>query len=124
MFYSSPLGKLDRLTLKLLDSNGQSVKELYNDIDFINTDGLGTTSDQFYNSTFPGDRILQDNSNKYIVHSIDNITKIVQTKPIHTNNVAAPGNKFLVNLSNQIEYVFEVKTTEPDSTSEIRPTIN
>jgi hypothetical protein len=124
MFYSSPLGKLDRLTLKLLDSNGQSVKELYNDIDFVTTDGFGTTSEQFYNSTFPGDRLLQDNSNRYIVQSIDSVSKVIQTKPIHTNSVAVPGNKFLVNLSNQIEYVFEIKTTEPDSTGEIRPTIN
>lgn len=124
MFYSSPLGKLDRLTLKLLDSNGQSVKELYNDIDFVTTNGTGVTSTAFYNSTFRGDRILQDANNKYKVTDISGATTIIQTEIIHSNTPSVPINKFLVNLSNQIEYVFEVKTTEPDSTSEIRPTIN
>ena len=35
LFYASPLGKLDRLTLKLLGSDGTSVKNLFGDTDIF-----------------------------------------------------------------------------------------
>jgi hypothetical protein len=125
MFYSSPLGKLDRLTLKLLDSNGNSVRELFNDIDYITTDTSGNTSLQFYNSSFVGDRILYENDRKYVIKDISGVANYrIQINKMHNNSPLYPNSKFIVNLSNQIEYIFEVKTTEPDQTGEIRPTIN
>ncbi len=125
MFYASPLGKLDRLTLKLLDSDGNSVKETFNDIDWVETTGGSDTSKEFYNNTFQGDKILQEGNNRYVVSSISGAPNYGLTTTLrNTNSPSAVPNQFIVNLSNQIEYVFEIKTTEPDSTNLVRPSIN
>ena len=125
MFYSSPLGKLDRLSIKLLDSDGESVKETFNDIDWVNTDAGSNSSQEFVNNTFVGDKILQNGNNKYVVSDLNTTTSTIETKLRNIVGAGSPiPSSFIVNLSNQIEYIFEVKTTEPDSTNLVRPSIN
>jgi len=125
MFYASPLSKLDRISVKLLDSEGNSVKDTYNDIDYVITNGSGDTSLQFYNSSFVGDRILYENDRKHIIKTIGGSPNYnLQISKMHSNSPLTPSDKLIVNLSNQIEYIFEVKTTEPDPTNIVRPSLN
>jgi hypothetical protein len=129
MFYASPLSKLDRLTLKLLDSDGESLKQSFNDIDYVTIGaGAGDTNINFYNNSFVGDKIYQtsDIANIYTLDTIAAIAPYTITTEIRnsgTPTLPAIGD-FVVNLSNQIEYIFEVKTTEPDPTNDVRPSIN
>lgn len=122
LFYSSPLSKLDRLTLKLLDSCGQSLKDTYQDIDFITTNVTGDTSLEFYNNTFVGDRILLRDNINYRVSSINSVPNY-EVALTYNGSVPTLGNEVIVNLSNQLEYIFEVKIQEPDPTNEVRPSL-
>ena len=119
MFYPSPLGKLDRLTLKLLNSDGTSAKTSFNDLD-IATVNSGTVTPvkvtsataKFYKSTLKYDRIY-NNGKSTTVASI--------AADEFTIKGDGSANGIIVNLSNQLEYIFEVKTQEHDPTSELRP---
>ena len=130
MFYSSPLAKLDRLTLKLLNSNGESAVNGFNDSDitqitkYNETDNL-CVSQSFYNNSFIKDKIYN------ITRDVDTTVKDIEnsTYKISLNNIVSDGiilqsGDKIVNTSNQLEYIFEIKTQEPDPTSSIRPEIN
>ena len=122
LFYSSPLGRLDRLTLKLLTSDGDSVKTTFGDTDiFTTTTNAGApiaTNEQFFNGSFVKDNILNTNTEQKARVTVANGNELTTSSTIVTAQ-----NELLVNLSNQIEYVFEIKTQEPDPTSQLRPTI-
>lgn len=121
MFYASPLAKLDRITLKLLDSTGVSVKDVFNDIDFVTTDVSSNTDVEFYRNTFEGDRILVGGDTKNVIDTIGT-SPSYSIAVVNLTGTSVPVNSsFIVNLSNQIEYIFEVKTTEPDPTNSVRP---
>jgi hypothetical protein len=132
MFYSSPLAKLDRLTLKLLDSDGDNAKSSFNDSDISlvsdYTSPNSTITKEFYANTFVRDRIYNiTESKKTKVKSTnhdDNSTPDSgdDTYTIETE-LASEKDTHLVNLSNQLEYVFEIKTQEYDPNSELRPTL-
>ena len=125
LFYSSPLGKLDRLTLKLLGSDGTSVKELFGDSDiYQNTDGNDpnfTSSEEFFNGTFVKDNLYNTTTTQSArVTSID----INSLSTTIASDISTADGQHLVNLNNQIEYVFEIKTQEPDPTNQVRPIIS
>jgi hypothetical protein len=132
MFYSSPLAKLDRLTLKLLDSDGDNAKSSFNDSDISLVSDYSspnsTITKEFYANTFVRDRIYNiTESKKTKVKSTnhdDNSTPDSgdDTYTIETE-LASEKDTHLVNLSNQLEYVFEIKTQEYDPNSELRPTL-
>lgn len=131
MFYSSPLAKLDRLTLKLLDSDGDNAKASFNDSDITQVSDYSspnsTITKEFYANTFTRDRIYNITEGKKTkVKSTNhddggNSDPTDDTYTIETELPAENDNQ-LVNLSNQLEYVFEIKTQEFDPNSEIRPT--
>ena len=134
MFYPSPLGKLDRLTLKLLNSDGTSAKTSFNDTDIGNVDSIGddpnanniefngTDDAPFYDNTHINDRIFNNKTTTII--TTNTVTEgsgdtALSTIVLGSDFTAARG--IVVNLSNQLEYIFEVKTQEHDPTSELRP---
>ena len=130
MFYSSPLAKLDRLTLKLLNSNGESAVKGFNDSDitqitqYDETDDL-CVSQSFYNNSFIKDKIYN------ITRDVDTTVKDIENSiyKISLNNIVSDGiilqsGDKIVNTSNQLEYIFEIKTQEPDPTSHLRPELN
>tara|TARA_B100000925_G_scaffold287086_1_gene265804 strand:- start:6685 stop:8970 length:2286 start_codon:yes stop_codon:yes gene_type:complete len=137
MFYPSPLGKLDRLTLKLLSSDGKSAAESFNDRDIITNTEIAaskstiplsnntTESYKFYSGTFQKDAILAKDIN---THS-ETDSRITDIEGIDTNTATLTVSNIInsttniVNLTNQLEYIFEIKTQEPDPTSELRPNI-
>ena len=120
MFYPSPLGKLDRLTLKLLNSDGTSALTSFNDIDeqkniTMSSDDVGSDQ-QFHSNTFVNDRIYNRTVKiSTTVKTFDTVNKTF------TLQDAPMAGHTLINLSNQLEYIFEVKTQEHDPTSELRP---
>ena len=134
MFYSSPLAKLDRLTLKLLDSDGDNARSSFNDTDItqvseFNNNTKSEVTKDFYANTFIRDRIFNITKNQK--------TKIKSTNHNDNNNeddtddvysvdtdLTSEKDDKLVNLSNQLEYVFEIKTQEIDPTSQLRPTMS
>ena len=129
IFYSSPLAKLDRLTLKLLDSEGINVKEsAMKDIDINNPTNDGgatyTVSTDLYANTFIKDKlfIIPDNGavQTHRVTAIDDsdANNIKITPGTYTPQT----NDTIINLTNQVEYIFEIKTQEPDPTNSVRPT--
>tara|TARA_B100000575_G_scaffold291788_1_gene298504 strand:- start:2432 stop:4558 length:2127 start_codon:yes stop_codon:yes gene_type:complete len=125
MFYSSPLAKLDRITLKLLNSDGNSAKETFNDSDLSNVEqseqaGLFKISDEFFSNTFPNDKIFNVTQNKKTIVTNINSANEFQTKDV-INAQDTPNQ--VVNISNQLEYIFEIKTQEPDPIANIRPNI-
>lgn len=131
MFYSSPLAKLDRLTLKLLDSDGDNAKASFNDSDITQvsdyTSPNSTITKEFYANTFARDRIYNISAGKKTKVKSTNHDDGGNSDPsddsytIETELPSENDNQ-IVNLSNQLEYVFEIKTQEFDPNSEIRPT--
>ena len=131
MFYSSPLAKLDRLTLKLLDSDGDNAKASFNDSDITQvsdyTSPNSTITKEFYANTFTRDRIYNISAGKKTKVKSTNHDDGGNSDPsddsytIETELPSENDNQ-IVNLSNQLEYVFEIKTQEFDPNSEIRPT--
>ena len=132
IFYSSPLAKLDRLTLKLLDSEGNNVKESAMkdiDIDTPSIDGTNYDVDEkLYANTYKKDKlcvIRGDNQTNVRVTDVvvadngGNKKYKVETE----TNTPENGDR-IVNLTNQIEYVFEIKTQEYDPMNTVRPTID
>lgn len=132
MFYSSPLAKLDRLTLKLLDSDGDNAKASFNDSDITQvsdyTSPNSTITKEFYANTFTRDRIYNISAGKKTKVKSTNHDDGGNSDPnddsytIETELPSENDNQ-IVNLSNQLEYVFEIKTQEFDPNSEIRPTL-
>ena len=124
LFYASPLGKLDRLTLKLLGSDGTSVKSIFNDNDITTVTNLDTNtqeatiSNEFYANTFKKDKLYNITTNSYgriTDTELDGSDhKIKANKTINVNDK-------LLNLTNQVEYIFEIKTQELDPTKDLRP---
>jgi hypothetical protein len=118
------------MTLRLLTPDGNSVKDNFNDSDMVVLSDVsnvkfGSTVD-FYNNTFKKDKLLHlESSNKLRVTDISASTYPSGPFTITTN--AASGtihnSDTIVNMSNQIDYIFEVRTQEPDPTSEVRPII-
>ena len=131
LFYPSPLSKLDRMTLRLLTPDGASLKDDFNDSDIVSiSDISGVNNSQFncnidfFNNTFAKDKLLHLQSNtKLKTNSIQGSSYPSGPFTVKTNAtspILANGD-IVVNLSNQVNYIFEVRTQEPDPTSEIRP---
>ena len=56
----------------------------------------------------------------------DNKSRVASTTATQitlASDIVTGSDELLVNLTNQIEYIFEIKTQEPDPTSQIRPSI-
>ena len=132
IFYSSPLAKLDRLTLKLLDSEGNNVKDSAMkdiDIDTPTIDGNEYIVDEkMYANTYKKDKlcvIRGDNQTNVRVTKVDAVdgNDNVTYKVTAESNTPQVDDK-IVNLTNQIEYVFEIKTQEYDPMNTVRPTID
>ena len=118
VFYNAPLASLDRLTIKILDSRGRVLGDVWGDKDtsLVASGGGASNGDvttEFYNNTFIKDELLNtDNNNTGRVINISSGASLT-TSESGTSDVAPPG-KLVVNLTNQIEYVFEVTTKEKD----------
>lgn len=120
-FYHAPLAKLNNLTIKILDSRGRILSETWKDSDFYsnsNKSGTGpytfSCNTNFINNTFLKDEIVTIDSNLNSQDSrIISIDKDNSTISVNDDIGNENGNT-LINLNNQIEYVFEVKTKEFD----------
>ena len=118
VFYNAPLASLDRLTIKILDSRGRVLGDVWGDKDTsLVASGVGASNGdvttEFYNNTFVKDELLNTDNNKD-----GRVLTIPTTTSVTTNGGGVadvvPLNKLIVNLTNQIEYVFEVTTKEKD----------
>ena len=121
-YYQSPLSRLDRLSIKLVNSQGETLDNslAFNDTDITQVTGGGgtatlTVSTKFLNNTFLKDRLIN-----VVSGTNQRITAITSTQ-VTTPTTIANANEYLVNLSNQIGYEFEIKTIEYDMNSEVRP---
>ena len=127
MFYSSPLAKLDRLTLKLLDSDGDNARSSFNDTDITQVSEFDNNQSKvtkdFYANTFIRDRIFNITKNQKTKIKSTNYNNTDDVYSVDTDLTSEVNNK-LVNLSNQLEYVFEIKTQEMDPTAQLRPTMS
>jgi hypothetical protein len=140
-FYPAPLAKMDRLTLTLINPRGEVVS--FADSDVCVAPENNQITESFYTNTFEKDLIMNINDAAIayrpwrvpapVSPATDNPDKvgndyvlIPPTSPFSDNPALQPTiNKgdYLVNLSNQVQYIFEVKTQEDDVTNEIRPSI-
>jgi hypothetical protein len=118
------------MTLRLLTPDGESVMANFNDSDVVTVQNVSTShfhsNIDFYNNTFAKDKLLHLASNtKLRTVSVDAPSYPTGNFTIHTNaaNGTLTNGDTIVNLSNQIDYIFEVRTQEPDPTSEVRPII-
>jgi hypothetical protein len=130
MFYPSPLSKLDRMTLRLLTPDGESVMANFNDSDIATVQDVSINNFRcnidFYNNTFAKDKLLHlDSNTKLRTVSVAAPSYPTGNFTINTNAVTGllANGDTVVNLSNQISYIFEVRTQEPDPTAEVRPII-
>lgn len=122
-FYHSPLAKLNNLTIKLMDSRGRFISDTWGDLDFvanISKDGSDNltynTNKSFMNNTYIKDEIHVISNGVSNESRITNIN-INDNQIILGDNIGATNNNTLINLSNQIEYVFEIYTKEHDLNS-------
>ena len=137
-FYSSPLGSLENLTIKILDSRGRILSDNFNDSDrgIYNQNPAANTpniSAKFLNNAFTKDNIINLTNNKEgHISNIAGVSYFIagnQTpnynSPVAGNiklnydnedpaNNSPNNNDELINLTNQIEYIFEVVTKERD----------
>jgi len=129
-FYSAPLASLENLTIKILDSRGRLLDVNFNDSDRGTYDDTKTPkiTGKFLNNSFSKDNIINLSEDKEGV--ISEISGVVYTNnnmnlPTGGNirvyyddksatNVRPNDTDEIVNLTNQIEYIFEVVTKEPD----------
>jgi hypothetical protein len=125
-YYPSPLAKLDRLTIKLVNAEGNTLDNqlAFNDTDIISgtTGSMSTvvsSSTTFYNNTFVKDKLVDVNTG--YISRVSNISSSGYTYSISPSLSVSTSGHTIVNLSNQIEYVFEVKTVEFDVNSGIQP---
>ena len=141
-FYSSPLASLENLTIKILDSRGRSLSLNFNDSDRgtynwddtnndnTNDNALGIDA-KFINNAFIKDNIvnLTENREGYISQilgvSYSNNNVPNNDLPVagdfrvnydnqNASNEHPEDQSEIINLTNQIEYIFEVITKEPD----------
>ena len=70
--------------------------------------------------SFPNDKIFNVTQNKKTIVTNINSANEFQTKDV-INAQDTPNQ--VVNISNQLEYIFEIKTQEPDPIANIRPNI-
>ncbi len=133
MFYSSPLAKLDRLTLKLLDSEGNNVKEsAMKDIDIDHDPDIEgsaySVKENMYANTFVKDKLCVISNGSINNHRVTQVNKDTTTPTDPKYIISGPSNvdtnDKIINLTNQIEYIFEIKTQEHDPTGQIRPNID
>ena len=138
-FYHSPLASLENLTIKILDSRGRSLGNNFNDSDrgtynYKVSPGLDIDG-EFLNNSFVKDNVVNLSEKKE--GSINRITNIVYNNlnipssgkiqfiydddnTLVPSDIASntktdgPENNEFINLTNQIEYIFEVVTKEPD----------
>ena len=120
-YYQSPLARLDRLSIKLVNSQGETLDNslAFNDTDITQVTGSGTTitaSQRFVNNTFPKDRLIN-----VITGANARVSSIATTLVTLNSDIGLTPGSFMVNLSNQVQYEFEVKTIEYDVNSEARP---
>lgn len=117
-FYNAPLASLDRLSIKILDSRGRDLGDVWGDKDTTKngTPGTpGTIVANFYNNTFIKDELLNTSNNvDGRVSSITSTTVTTKKNGADNTSTVVPLDKLIVNLTNQIEYVFEVTTKEKD----------
>ena len=122
MFYSSPLSKLDRITLQLVGSNGEGLNEIFQDTDILKNCNVNNEEvdidNNFYYNTFEKDRLYNTNTSTY--HRVTQVNHDLSPKKIILDTGVSQGDN-LINITNQIEYIFEVKTQEPDPTNDVRP---
>ncbi len=125
-YYPSPLAKLDRLTIRLVNSEGNTLDNqlAFNDTDIItgttgNTTTVVSSSTTFYNNTFVRDKLVDVNTG--YISRVSNISSSGYTYNLSPSLSISTNGHTIVNLSNQIEYVFEVKTVEFDVNSNIQP---
>ena len=125
-YYPSPLAKLDRLTIKLVNAEGNTLDNqlAFNDTDIISgttgsTSTVVSSSTTFYNNTFVKDKLVDVNTG--YISRVSNISTSGYTYSISPSLSVSTSGHTIVNLSNQIEYVFEVKTVEFDVNSGIQP---
>ena len=121
VFYNAPLASLDRLTIKILDSRGRELGNVWRDTDVANIGTLNNIPLKLANNTFVKDEFY--NVTDDIEGRVTAVTSysssgnsVLVTNPQNTVLPAPVGgiNKLVVNLTNQIEYVFEVTTKEKD----------
>ena len=121
VFYNAPLASLDRLTIKILDSRGRELGNVWGDTDVANIGTLNNIPLKLANNTFVKDEFY--NVTDDIEGRVTAVTSysssgnsVLVTNPQNTVLPAPVGgiNKLVVNLTNQIEYVFEVTTKEKD----------
>ena len=117
VFYNAPLASLDRLTIKILDSRGRELGNVWGDTDVANIGTLNNIPLKLANNTFVKDEFY--NVTDDIEGRVTAVTSysssgnsVLVTNPQNTVLPAPVGgiNKLVVNLTNQIEYVFEVTT--------------
>jgi len=120
-YYQSPLARLDRLSIKLVNSQGETLDNslAFNDTDITQVTAVGppalSVSSKFLNNTFLKDRLIN-----VISGSNDRVSALTSTQVTTTSSIAVLYD-YIVNLSNQVQYEFEVKTIEYDVNSEARP---
>ena len=137
-FYNSPLARLDNLTIKLLDSSGRVLSDTWSDVDYKDdctrtssgSDYIYNVSDSFLNNSFLKDEIHVLGNYKNTDGSLSSpnnigesrITQIDMTNKniyLKTDLGENSGDNALINLTNQIEYIFEVETKEHDLEAKI-----
>lgn len=120
-YYQAPLSRLDRLSIRLVNSQGETLDNslAFNDTDITLVGGApGTTftaTQKFVNNTFLKDRIIN------VSNGVNDRVTGISTTSVTTTNVITSSGSYVVNLSNQIHYEFEIKTIEYDMNSEVRP---
>jgi len=120
VFYNAPLASLDRLTIKILDSRGRELshKDSWGDKDKCEVLS-GKLDPNAWNNTFVKDELIEiyATATPITIGEEKRITKtIVSTKTIQ-HGPPAPStfsDGTYINLTNQIEYIFEVTTKEKD----------
>ena len=112
VFYNAPLASLNRLSIQILDSRGRNLKDVWGDVDTTTNATSGVINTAFYNNTFIKDELINTQT------SVDGrVTAITPTSVTTSNSPTAdvyPSSTLVVNLTNQIEYIFEVTTKEKD----------
>ena len=108
----------------MVGSNGENLGDIFKDTDILGNCSLDNSdvliTDNFYYNSFEKDRIFNTTNGTY--HRITNVDISGSQKKITLDKPVSDGNT-LINITNQIEYIFEVKMHEPDSTNEIRPSL-
>jgi len=132
IFYPTPLAKLDRLTLNLLSSDGNQLGDIYRDSDIGRISGWNGVSILTLNASSDvdnlyviGDRITFTEFPSYtgrissINSGANNIILDVTNFPI-PSGFNLTSNGYVINITNQIQYIFQVKVEEPDALTPLR----